>query len=241
MSTASVLSWTAVAVLSAACGGGVGSPDDGGIENGVSSYDCPSDFQSLTVCTPPAGSLCVGQDPTLGCTLDALPSGLPCSGSAQCTLRILPCPNEVQTDSYLCTCLDSHWSCDDCAPGSARCAAVLDAAPIDAAPPDVTSNDEDGSDSAADSGTGTPGSAVCTPSTRYVAAEPCPSTNGEDPYTTFECAAYCLEFHSISNVSCKVGGSTDANVTPLTDADTIVLCCPGEWDGAALPCEPPFQ
>ena len=111
----------------------------------VTADHCPSDFQSLTVCTPPEGSLCVDEDPTLGCNLDALPSGLPCSGSAQCSLLIFPCPNELQTDSYLCTCLDSHWSCEDCAPGSARCAVVSDAAPIDAAASDAAASDEDGS------------------------------------------------------------------------------------------------
>jgi hypothetical protein len=27
----------------------------------------------------------------------------------------------------------------------------------------------------------------------------------------------------------------------LTDADTIVLCCPGDLDASSFECEPPFM
>jgi hypothetical protein len=201
---------------------------------------CPN-FQSQPTCPVAPGAMDCAR-PEIGCGLDALPSGLPCSGTAQCSLVVYPCPDwqghisAELNDGYICSCVGDRWSCDDCNVGEALCALAPDAAPLEAA--------ASGEESPADSGMAGPGSTMCIPRTRYVAAEPCPSMEGGNPYTTFECTADCLEFHALSNVTnvtCKVGGVTDANVTPLTDADTIVLCCPGEWDAAALPCEPPFQ
>jgi hypothetical protein len=64
----------------------------------------------------------------------------------------------------------------------------------------------------------------------------------ETPYRTFECDPDCLGFASVyGGPRCVVGGWTDANVTPLTEAGTIVLCCPGELDASSFECEPPFM
>jgi hypothetical protein len=44
------------------------------------------------------------------------------------------------------------------------------------------------------SGTGAPGLDMCVQSTRYAAAEPCPSGG---PYTTFECDSSCRGAHRV--------------------------------------------
>jgi hypothetical protein len=137
-----VVSWVAVvAVASAACGGNVEPMGDGGTESGATLNRCPSSLQSVSVCAPTPGGVYVNDNPTLGCALDALPSGLPCSGAAQCSMLILPCLYEVQTwagagrvDVYVCTCVGLHWSCEDCDTG-AVCAEGTDAALLDAPPP----------------------------------------------------------------------------------------------------------
>jgi len=89
---------------------------------------CPSPGPSTT-CSVAPGGLCVGNRPDLGCALNAVPTGLPCSGHTQCSLSILPCPDEVQTwagggrvDGYVCSCINDQWSCDDCWLGEALCA-----------------------------------------------------------------------------------------------------------------------
>ncbi len=122
--------------------GGVGDATSSGLDSGdageqatsdaggeATAVVCPTNFQSVSVCAPALGATCVHDDPTLGCALDALPSGLACTGSAQCALTILPCPDEVQTwgglgrvDGYVCTCVGSRWSCDDCDHGQSLCA-----------------------------------------------------------------------------------------------------------------------
>jgi hypothetical protein len=108
-----VVSWVAiVAVASAACGGNVEPTGDGGTDVGATPNRCPSSFPSVSVCAPTPGGVCVHNNPTLGCALDALPSELPCSGVPQCSMLILPCLYEVQTwtgtgrvDVYICSCI----------------------------------------------------------------------------------------------------------------------------------------
>jgi hypothetical protein len=104
---------------------------------------CPN-FQSLPTCAPASTADCVQQKASLGCGVDALPTGLACTGSAQCSLIVYPCPGEVQsftgggrTDGYVCTCVDSRWACDDCNVGAALCPEAgppPEAGPTDAAP-----------------------------------------------------------------------------------------------------------
>jgi hypothetical protein len=122
---------------------------------------CPA-IETMATCPVAPGALCLHGGPAVGCALDGLPSGMSCSGHAQCSMPVLPCPNEVQTwsgtgrvDGYVCSCLDDRWSCDDCAMGGAVCAEAPDAGPLDAAP-----NNADGS---ADSGTAGPGVVTCIP------------------------------------------------------------------------------
>jgi|HubBroStandDraft_6_1064221.scaffolds.fasta_scaffold1173100_1 hypothetical protein len=103
----------------------------------------------------------------------------------------------------------------------------------------VGCKDADGS---ADSGTGLPAPTHCVSSTRYATVEPCPQLAQGVPYRIFECDSDCLAFASVyDGPRCVVGGWTDANVTPLTEAGTIVLCCPGDLDASSFECEPPFM
>jgi hypothetical protein len=71
----------------------------------------------------------------LVCGLDSLPTGTPCSAPAQCSMLIDPCPNwqkytGERADGYVCSCLDGHWSCDDCSMGAGLCAEAPDGAPL---------------------------------------------------------------------------------------------------------------
>jgi hypothetical protein len=57
------------------------------------------------------------------CTVDALPQGLACAGKSQCQAVVGPLPQCGRVDGYICSCIDGHWSCDDCAIGGALCEA----------------------------------------------------------------------------------------------------------------------
>jgi len=110
----------AAAVLTATVGCNSGS-------GGAAPDRCPA-FQSVNVCVPASSNACVNGDAMIGCGLAGLPTGLPCSDNAQCSLQIYPCPGELQSfigggraDGYICTCVSSKWSCDDCALGTALC------------------------------------------------------------------------------------------------------------------------
>jgi hypothetical protein len=95
--------------------------------------------------------------------------------------------------------------------------------------------EEDGDDSAF-GGTG----GLCIPSDQYSAAESCPPIEAGTLHTTFSCDLVCYSVHRIlDGPLCAVGGFGEAGpaaVIPVTEAGTIVLCCPGVWD-AAVPCE----
>jgi hypothetical protein len=87
---------------------------------------CPSEV--LPACPAASSAACMNGDPSIGCTPAGLPSGLACEGSAQCSMAVYPCAGELQSfvgtgsvDGYVCSCVDSRWSCDDCAPGGAVC------------------------------------------------------------------------------------------------------------------------
>lgn len=101
---------------------------DGGPSADGPSSRCPTS-QSQAACSVAPGGLCLDDHPQLGCAPNALPMGLACAGEAQCTLEILPCAGEVQgsvgagrVDGYICSCIEGHWSCDDCYAGQAPCA-----------------------------------------------------------------------------------------------------------------------
>jgi hypothetical protein len=72
----------------------------------------------------------------LVCGLDSLPTGMPCSAPAQCSIPIDPCPDWQQhegserVDGYVCSCVDGRWSCDDCWEGASLCAEAPDGAPL---------------------------------------------------------------------------------------------------------------
>jgi|HubBroStandDraft_2_1064218.scaffolds.fasta_scaffold164031_3 hypothetical protein len=119
--------------------------------------------------------------------------------------------------------------------------------PMDASPdgthPDSSAAGSDAGEDG-DGAFGVPG-AVCVPSEQYADEEPCPSTEAGTPHTTFTCDILCYSFHSLLvgpatvGAVCAVGGMGEAGqgaVVPVTEAGTIVLCCPGVWD-AAVPCE----
>jgi hypothetical protein len=110
----------------------IGASDAGGLppadasDGGGYATMCPS-FGSVGVCpVAPDASDC--NRPTIGCGLDALPAGQTCSGPAQCSSLIYPCPNwqayvgDELTDGYICSCVGNVWSCEDCSPGAAVCA-----------------------------------------------------------------------------------------------------------------------
>ncbi|MGO9835768.1 MAG: hypothetical protein ACLP1X_16315 [Polyangiaceae bacterium] len=105
-------------------------PAEGGpSSDGSASASCPPS-QSQAECPVAPGALCaVNDDPFSGCALNALPTGLGCSGQEQCSIAILPCAGEVQgwagagrVDGYICSCVSGRWSCDDCYLGEALCA-----------------------------------------------------------------------------------------------------------------------
>jgi hypothetical protein len=91
----------------------------------------------------------------------------------------------------------------------------------------------------------TPGSLTCVRSTRYAGVEPCPADGG--PFVSFECGGLCLEFVTLlgpgMNMLCQLGGSTADGAIPITDAGTIVACCPPASSQLSTPvrCEGPFM
>lgn len=98
------------------------------------SVPCP-ESQSLPTCPAAPGAVDCAR-PEIGCGLDALPSGLPCSAPAQCSASIYPCHDWQKyigierVDDYICSCDGGHWSCDDCYLGAALCAEAPDGAPL---------------------------------------------------------------------------------------------------------------
>ncbi len=86
---------------------------------------CP-DFQSQPECPAAPGAVDCAR-PDVGCGLDSLPTGLPCTAPAQCAAIIYPCPDwqkyigAERTDGYICSCTGGRWSCDDCDLGEALC------------------------------------------------------------------------------------------------------------------------
>jgi hypothetical protein len=93
-------------------------------------------------------------------------------------------------------------------------------------------------------GSASPGFLSCVPTTRYADDEPCPAGGG--PFVRYECGGSCLEFVTLLGpvrVQCLLGGSMDGGNVPLTDAGTIVACCPPITGGWAdpVPCEGPFM
>ncbi len=105
-------------------------PFEGGAVRPVSPY-CPP-VSTLAACAPAPGSDCT---PAVACGLEALPSGLACSGSRACSLAVDPCPDRQKyvggerVDVYVCTCVSGLWSCDDCNVGTSLCAESPDGAP----------------------------------------------------------------------------------------------------------------
>ena len=130
-----------------------------GVPNKGDASSCPA-FQSQPTCPVAPGAMDCAR-PSIGCGLDALPTGLSCSGSAQCSALIYPCRDwqkyigAERTDLYVCSCVGGRWSCDDCWEGAAICqeapdgASVLPTPLVDAAS-DVTTAEhpEGGADSA---------------------------------------------------------------------------------------------
>ena len=82
---------------------------------------CPTFNDSIPTC--PLGSDAGGCNLGLGdnCSVEALPQAQACSGMAQCQARIGPLPECSRVDAYICSCIDGHWSCDDCAVGATLC------------------------------------------------------------------------------------------------------------------------
>jgi hypothetical protein len=111
------------------------SSPDGSIDGRAPSPFCPAVSQ-LAVCTPAPVTDC--SNASLGCGLDALPTGLACLPTAQCAMAIDPCPDwqmhlgSERTDGYVCTCIGGRWSCDDCFEGESLCAEQPDGAASDA-------------------------------------------------------------------------------------------------------------
>lgn len=102
---------------------------DGSPSNEGSFSQCPTSQSQALCAAAPSGPCVVNDAPASGCSSNALPNRLACSGRAQCALEVLPCANEVETwvgagrvDGYICSCIDGQWSCDDCYPGEALCA-----------------------------------------------------------------------------------------------------------------------
>lgn len=88
------------------------------------SADCPLASQ-VAACQPAPASAC--SDPALSCAPDALPAGLACTGVAQCSMAVDPCPGwpryagSERTDTYVCTCSSGRWRCVDCYEGASLC------------------------------------------------------------------------------------------------------------------------
>jgi hypothetical protein len=87
----------------------------------------------------------------MGCAGNALPAGFSCSGLSQCAMRILPCPNEVETwtgagrvDAFICSCVAGAWKCADCFMGQAACGPP----PEGGAPADASEDTSDGGEDA---------------------------------------------------------------------------------------------
>jgi len=162
----------------------------------------------------------------------ACPTDLPEKGSA-CPLAGVQCGYAKSTSAcgVVCDCQGGSWNCGP------TCVILVEDASSSGG------DDDAGEDGSADSGTGVmPGPTHCVSSTQFAAAEPCPQMAEAGPYRIFECDPDCIGFASVyGGPRCAVGGWTDANVTPLTDADTIVLCCPGDLDASSFECEPPFM
>jgi hypothetical protein len=107
-----------------------GATADGGSEVGWDGgYPtlCPN-FQSLPTCQAAPGAMyCTNV--ALGCGLDAVPSGLQCTGPSQCAMTVYPCPGWQTdpaggggiTDGYICSCVAGHWACEDCSEGAGTC------------------------------------------------------------------------------------------------------------------------
>jgi hypothetical protein len=123
-----VLSLRAISLALAVTTGACIQANGGTAADGAVAPDLCPDFQSVNVCVPASSDACVNGNAMIGCGLAGLPTGRPCSENAQCSLTVFPCPGEVQsfagagrTDGYICTCVGSKWSCDDCDLGTAIC------------------------------------------------------------------------------------------------------------------------
>ena len=107
-------------LLGACTGASSGGPRDAAPEASA----CPL-VSSVAACEPAPASMCT--DPVLGCAPDALPAGLACTGKAQCSMAIDPCPGwpryagTDRVDTYVCTCTSGRWTCVDCEPGASLC------------------------------------------------------------------------------------------------------------------------
>jgi hypothetical protein len=94
---------------------------------------CPP-FQSVVTCDVADEAACQDGKAAIGCAPSALPIGGACAEGVQCGLTVFPCPASQGTvDGYICTCVDSRWSCQDCDPGSGECFGYVEAGPFDAA------------------------------------------------------------------------------------------------------------
>ncbi len=96
---------------------------------------CPANAPTLPTCPVAPGAMdCAGLE--IGCGLDALPIGLSCSGHAQCSAPIDPCPDwqkyigGERIDGYICSCVNDRWSCDDCWLGEGLCQEAPDGASL---------------------------------------------------------------------------------------------------------------